>query len=498
MQLTDANRYVDHFRGSPGFFAPESVLTSYFDTTAADIFSCGCVALEMLLPQSFFENVWLAAYKDWKFAKTRNDKGEFYHQMRVAILSAHREVNGRYPDNLPVHEFVTSVIHIQPTLRPNVTSLLSMTWIHRANKGVACDDLNSHKPIHPTVTKQSLKYGSVGSSTKLGQRFQNCGVQYDAGGNTIKKLSYLPKSVHIPDQVKRVRQEEIIKNLETVDEKNSESGKIGCQQASHLSSEAMPSVIPTNQKPDTAILALSSQERADSRKVYPRRMSVLKTPSNLMTLPEIPASAESLIQPQHKLDVRFDNEENSENVDSMLPDILDQRDTEKSITSNVQRSQYLEGRRRASISIQVPINSIRGGSHTTNTEGKDSQSDTITPFEVVDSPPSVANNGAANTLASITIVKDNGLGMLGVNQEIRRKQSNVRRLSYLNVATSCSDRRKSSFLEEVNLKYDPSDRQNNASKNSDVDNINPIGSDVKENPELIAARVLSVVQGSAK
>ena len=48
--------------GSPGFFAPECQLHSAYCAYRADVFSLGCVALELLAGQGWFHERWLGAY----------------------------------------------------------------------------------------------------------------------------------------------------------------------------------------------------------------------------------------------------------------------------------------------------------------------------------------------------------------------------------------------------------------------------------------------------
>ena len=51
------NSILTEFCGSPGFFAPEVYMQKRFCGFKADIFSLGCIALEMMVPQLFFKEV---------------------------------------------------------------------------------------------------------------------------------------------------------------------------------------------------------------------------------------------------------------------------------------------------------------------------------------------------------------------------------------------------------------------------------------------------------
>ena len=50
------------FVGSPGFFAPELLLAKSYCGKRADVWSLGCVMLEMLLGHEVFTNLWCPPY----------------------------------------------------------------------------------------------------------------------------------------------------------------------------------------------------------------------------------------------------------------------------------------------------------------------------------------------------------------------------------------------------------------------------------------------------
>ena len=59
---TSGDNMVTSFCGSPGFFAPEALLSSRFCAFKADVFSVGAVCLEMLLNKDEFQQKWMHAY----------------------------------------------------------------------------------------------------------------------------------------------------------------------------------------------------------------------------------------------------------------------------------------------------------------------------------------------------------------------------------------------------------------------------------------------------
>ena len=143
---------TNDFAGSPGFYAPEAVVTNTYDAFKADVYSVMCVTLEMLVSVDFFESVWMPPFR---LIKCHDDTGadekhDFYLKMRASMLAAHREVDELYsaPGDGVISEFVRSVIHMQPELRPSVTALLNAGWLSRANKASACDKLLDREHLH--------------------------------------------------------------------------------------------------------------------------------------------------------------------------------------------------------------------------------------------------------------------------------------------------------------------------------------------------------------
>ena len=57
------NWMLSEFVGSPGFLAPEVVTNHhYYDGSAVDAFSLGCILLELVLDNKVFDSVWMAAF----------------------------------------------------------------------------------------------------------------------------------------------------------------------------------------------------------------------------------------------------------------------------------------------------------------------------------------------------------------------------------------------------------------------------------------------------
>ena len=61
-EVVEDDQMLEDFCGSPGFFAPEIVTTKRHDGKMADIWSVGCILLELTLGHEYFNKMWMAAY----------------------------------------------------------------------------------------------------------------------------------------------------------------------------------------------------------------------------------------------------------------------------------------------------------------------------------------------------------------------------------------------------------------------------------------------------
>lgn len=68
---------LSDFCGSPGFFAPEMITLGAYDGVKADVWSVGCVLLELLLGHERFCDVWMTAYE----IETMKDKALFKEEV---------------------------------------------------------------------------------------------------------------------------------------------------------------------------------------------------------------------------------------------------------------------------------------------------------------------------------------------------------------------------------------------------------------------------------
>jgi len=138
--LPEDNSKLSEFCGSPGFFAPEVLLSDMYCAYKAEIFSVGCVILELLVSDSFFKDQWLFAYSYLKSAKAP----DFSRAIRQALTTAQVEIQKKCSQHLS--DCYVSMTNILPTTRPSSKELLQNPWIAKANSLHAADILNGKEP----------------------------------------------------------------------------------------------------------------------------------------------------------------------------------------------------------------------------------------------------------------------------------------------------------------------------------------------------------------
>eukprot|EP00605_Chrysophyceae_sp_TOSAG23-4_P001101 GSChrysophyteH1.ASY1.ANO1.1207.1 assembled CDS len=123
--------------GSPGFFAPEVILMCKYCGYKADLFSVGCIALELLLRPSFFSKVWLPPYHSLQTENAPNFSG----MLRGAISAVLAEIVRIHSDQ--VHKLCHALLPMQPNCRISAPNACRLPWLAQADRFKAIDCLNS-------------------------------------------------------------------------------------------------------------------------------------------------------------------------------------------------------------------------------------------------------------------------------------------------------------------------------------------------------------------
>jgi len=157
-RTSNEGELIKEFSGSPGFFAPESLTSKAFCPYKADIFSFGCIALEMLTSHAFFNNKWMAAYK----VIYSDNAPDFSRAIRVAIDDGLGEIRRKY--NVAISDFVQNVLNINPTIRSSLEKLRGCRWIGMSNGPAAKDALLGLMPSRKQLVELSPHLPLAGQS----------------------------------------------------------------------------------------------------------------------------------------------------------------------------------------------------------------------------------------------------------------------------------------------------------------------------------------------
>ena len=144
----EENKTLSDFCGSPGFFAPEMILTGSYFGNRIDIWSVGCILLELVLGHERFCDVWMGSY-DYDLMQ---DKFKFAAQMSATVKSLPSVLNF----STPLNEFIIAILQQDPLLRPIARQACQLTWV--AEKLVDC--ANMFIPANPSVTALRGNNGS--------------------------------------------------------------------------------------------------------------------------------------------------------------------------------------------------------------------------------------------------------------------------------------------------------------------------------------------------
>lgn len=120
----DAGMRLTDFCGSPGFFAPEMISAGVYDGEKVDVWSVGCVLLELLLGHETFCDVWMSAYE----LEVMRDKASFMEHVYGSV--------NHLPNVLmfspELCDFVLSVLTVDSNLRPTSAEACQHKWVKSA------------------------------------------------------------------------------------------------------------------------------------------------------------------------------------------------------------------------------------------------------------------------------------------------------------------------------------------------------------------------------
>jgi len=111
------------FCGSPGFFASEMIIHGAYYGDKADVWSVGCIILELVLGHERFCDVWMSAY-DYDLLQ---DKEKFTDEIDVAVASLPEALS--FLKNADLQDFITRFLRLHSSERPSIRSMCLHAWL---------------------------------------------------------------------------------------------------------------------------------------------------------------------------------------------------------------------------------------------------------------------------------------------------------------------------------------------------------------------------------
>jgi len=122
-EVYDEGQQASAYSGSPGFFAPEKVYAESYDPFKVDVWSIGCVTLELLLGRQWFSQSW---HPLSEHAADRPLVFEGMMANAVGNLGASLESKGMSTDAI---NFCLLALTFDPNERPVISVLAEHGWV---------------------------------------------------------------------------------------------------------------------------------------------------------------------------------------------------------------------------------------------------------------------------------------------------------------------------------------------------------------------------------
>ena len=121
--IIDDRAALKDFCGSPGFFAPEILLKESYSGDKADIWSIGCILLEMILGREKFCDIWMSVFD--KKSLSSHNKENFCSLIKEALNVLRNVID--FSDDLK--DFLFKILNLNPSERPSAGELMNHPWL---------------------------------------------------------------------------------------------------------------------------------------------------------------------------------------------------------------------------------------------------------------------------------------------------------------------------------------------------------------------------------
>jgi serine/threonine protein kinase len=124
-QTSSANVLLNDFCGSPGFFAPEMITVGQYYGDRVDVWSIGCILLELVLGHQKFCDLWMTAY-DYEIMQ---DKDRFKEEIAISVQNISSE-SSEFSEFM--QNFILRVLDLDPEKRATAREISQHPWFEGA------------------------------------------------------------------------------------------------------------------------------------------------------------------------------------------------------------------------------------------------------------------------------------------------------------------------------------------------------------------------------
>ena len=151
------------FCGSPGFFAPEMIINGSYHGDKVDIWSCGCIILELVLGHERFCEHWMVPY-DYEVMQ---DKVTFTDEIKNTLEKLKEVLD--FSDEL--NSFILQFLHLRAKDRSSMRTILNHPWMQlteeeKVEVGIS-STAPSQSPVTARKTSMSIDVGDVSPISAL-------------------------------------------------------------------------------------------------------------------------------------------------------------------------------------------------------------------------------------------------------------------------------------------------------------------------------------------
>ena len=119
----DQRVLLKDFCGSPGFFAPEMIIHGAYHGDKADLWSVGCIMLELVMGHEQFCDLWMTSY-DFDVLQ---DKDRFTDEINTAVLALPEHLDANFPADL--NNFLLNLLKVRSSERKSTSEVVDDPWL---------------------------------------------------------------------------------------------------------------------------------------------------------------------------------------------------------------------------------------------------------------------------------------------------------------------------------------------------------------------------------